>query len=153
MYTNQELREQYTVLSQKMNPNLMLTLTTNNKSWDEAKMKALIGKFFRGLERKLLGKTWFKKPISERIDGVAFVEKPNLNVHAHCVVRLSPDRLLEALRKIKRIWRKLCPSGEVSFDPISYSNEAINYCMKESERFDYKFDDQIILLRDFHPQR
>lgn len=152
MYTNQQLREEFNIFAQQLNPNFMLTLTTN-KSWNAAAMKSLVGKFFRDLDRKLLGNAWLEKAIEERIDGVAFVEKPNLNVHAHCMVGLNFNRWYETLKRSREVWKKLCPSGRVHFEPISYARDAIDYGLKETESRYYKFDDQIILLWEFHPQR
>lgn len=151
MNQNQLLREQFNVFGQQMDPNLMLTLTTN-QSWDAAKMKRLVGKFFGRVDRKLLGAAWLERPIAERIDGVAFVEKPTVNVHAHCVVNIDKKRVLTALKMVRPIWQSLCPSGEVDFSVVTYSYAATDYCLKETERKNYKFDDQIIILREFHPQ-
>ena len=152
MNTNEQLREEFNIFAQQLNPNVMLTLTTH-KSWSAAKMKKLVGQFFGRLDRKLLGNAWLEKPIEERIDGVAFVEKPSLNVHAHCMVGLNINRWYETLRTSIKIWEKLCPSGKVHFEPINYARETIGYSLKETESDYYKFDDQIILLREFHPQR
>ena len=65
MYTNQQLREEFNIFAQQLNPNFMLTLTTN-KSWNAAAMKSLVGKFFRDLDRKLLGNAWLEKAIEEQ---------------------------------------------------------------------------------------
>ncbi|MEP1090733.1 MAG: hypothetical protein ABJH63_15295 [Rhizobiaceae bacterium] len=151
MITNRQLREQFNIFGQQLEPNTVLTLTTH-QSWNAEKMKNLVGKFFGRLDRKLLGSAWLERPVEERTDGVAFVEKPNVNVHAHCLVKLDIDRWHHTLRASMDIWKKLCPSGRVHFEPICYPREAIDYCLKETENDNYKFDDQIIILREFHPQ-
>ncbi|MEP1208425.1 MAG: hypothetical protein ABJM29_10555 [Rhizobiaceae bacterium] len=151
MYENEILRDQFTTFGVNFNPNVVLTLTTH-KSWNAAKMNKLVSQFFGRLDRKLLGNAWLEMPTKERIDGIAFVEKPNVKVHAHCCVRLNVNRWYETLRASIHIWKQLCPSGAVHFEPISYPRPAVDYCLKETERDDYKFEDQIILLGVFHPQ-
>lgn len=151
MDRNEQMREELIVFCQRYDPNLVLTLTTH-QPWDLVQMRKLVGSFFGRLDRKLLGNAWLERPMSERVDGIAAIEKPGVSVHAHCVVRLEMDRWYDALRASSDIWRKLCPSGHVHFEPISYVRDAVNYCTKESEDEDYEFGDQVVYLQEFHPQ-
>ena len=135
------LKSAYVELCQRYAPNYHITLATN-QAWNAERMKVLIKRFAQDLDTQALGRKWFKKPIEMRVDGVCFIEKPDTNVHAHCVLHVP-----YALPEIAAAWDRLCPSGSVKVQEI-YTENFGAYCAKEMElrRFD---DEQIALLSDF----
>ncbi len=136
-----KLKDAYVELCQRYAPNYYITLATN-QPLDAEWMKSLLKRFAQDLDTQALGRKWFKKPTPMRVDGVCFIEKPNANLHAHCVLHVPYD-----LPDVAAAWTRLCPSGSVNVQEI-YTDNFGAYCAKEMElrRFD---SDQIALLSDF----
>lgn len=147
----QDLREAYESLVMQMEPSVMITLATN-QAWTIEKMTGLVGEFFGRLDRKGLGHTFSSAPYSARANGIAFIEKPDLNAHAHALVTIPYGNGWGTELIVKMIWEKLCPSGSVDVTPITSIAGAAHYCTKEVIKPNFNVD-QVVPLRGFMPQK
>lgn len=139
--TNRRLKDAYVELCQRYGPNYYITLATN-QPWSSDRMTVMLNKFAQSMDQSGLGRKWFKKPIFQRADGICFIEKPNTNLHAHCVLRIPylPPNISEA-------WERICPSGSADIQEITTEGFGA-YCAKEMELRRFR-PDQIVLLSDF----
>ena len=101
-------------------------------------LKALHGR----LDRLALGKLWWKKPLSEKVDSVSFIENPNTNFHYHMLWRAPrfEDKLIEAL---PGIWEKLVPSGNVKNMAIEPDDRIYWYNTKQLADDSYIFSPEL----------
>ena len=140
-----ELRRAYKVFCEQLEPRVMITLATN-QAWNIAKMTDLIEEFFGRLDRKGLGHTYNKAPPSARADGIFFIEKPDLNVHAHGLVTMPYGNDWGTQMIASLLWEKLCPGGSVDVQHIHSIEGAVHYCTKEMVSPHYQTE-QVVLLR------
>lgn len=148
---NRELRDAYIALCKQVQPGVMITLATN-QAWDTAKMTDLIEEFFGRLDRKGLGHGHSEAPPSARADGIFFIEKPELNVHAHGLVTLPYGNDWGMPLITRMLWEKLCPSGSVDMQVIGSIEGAAHYCTKEMVSPYYQTE-QVVFLRGLMSQK
>ena len=144
-----DLREALINFASRNYRDYFLTLVVNHAMSQEA-MSSLLGKFFGRLDRALLGRNHYTLPMSQRTDGVIFVEHASSNIHAHCLlefpIRKAPGKLYAECEKV---WSTLCPSGNAKLEIQYGGGHAADYTTKETTRFNYDADDQIMLVGQF----
>jgi hypothetical protein len=90
--------------------------------------------FHAEIERKLLGKYFYRKPAKDRIKSICFPEHINSNVHYHCIFSI-PKRYHAKFTKIAiKIWLNICKSGHLEILPLITDDQRIgkiDYCHKE----------------------
>lgn len=119
-------------------------------------MRNLVGAFFGRMDRYYLGENWLNLPVTDRTDGIGFIEHTDSNIHAHVLARFSNlekrgnvwGRNLMAIH----YWRNLCESGSVVIKPIYDLNGLAHYCSKELKYAFHNDVEQIIFLREFFPK-
>jgi hypothetical protein len=83
IYTDMDqLRAGHAQLALAMNPELFLTLATN-QSMSLERMQKLTRRFLLLMDRQLLGGQYFKFASDRRMDGLFYVEHENSNIHVH----------------------------------------------------------------------
>ncbi|MCM5553348.1 hypothetical protein [Pleomorphomonas sp. NRK KF1] len=112
----------------------------------------LVSEFHKRLDRRLLGRSFYKKPWQDRTQGIMFLEQITTHIHGHAMVRFAvrkPDAELEDI--CRDIWRSVCPGGEVKVQRQGVTSPA-RYATKEFE--DWKHDDlkQVVMFKDFVSQ-
>jgi hypothetical protein len=144
-----ELRDAYITLASRNYRDYFLTLVVNHTMSQDA-MRSLLSRFFGRVDRALLGRGFHTMPLSQRTDGVIFVEHAASNIHAHCLLEFprghAPSKLAGQCRKI---WATLCPSGNAKLEIQYGGGHAADYATKETTRFNYDAADQIMLVGQF----
>lgn len=144
-----DLREAYIRLAGTNYRDYFLTLVVNHTMSREA-LRSLLSRFFGRVDRALLGRDFHTMPMSQRTDGVIFVEHAASNIHAHCLLSFpkgkAPGKLFGECEKI---WSTLCPSGNAKLEIQSGGGHAADYATKEITRFNYDAADQIMLVGQF----
>ena len=95
------------------------------------------------LDRLALGKLWWRKPITERLDSISFIENPVSNLHYHMLWR-APRLEEELVEALPGIWRKLVPSGNAKNRAIVPDDHIFWYDTKQLA------DDCFIFSSDLH---
>jgi len=95
------------------------------------------------MDRLALGKLWWRKPITERLDSLSFIENPVSNLHYHMLWRAPhlEEKLVEAL---PGIWKNLVPSGNAKNRAIVPDDHIFWYDTKQLA------DGSFIFSSDFH---
>lgn len=141
-----ELRAAYVGLCRSIDVQYFVTLATNQDGTIPG-IRKRAKDFCARMDRKLLGPSWSKKPAEERTDGVFFVEHVRSNIHLHGLLRF-PSGTREGLPMTSAlVWKKLCPSGTIDFQPINDLPHGVAYCMKELLLPGHT-DEQFFLLRE-----
>ena len=90
--------------------------------------------FHASLERKLLGKYFYRKPAKDRIKSICFPEHIDSNVHYHGIFSI-PKRYHDKFTNLAIMsWLKICKSGHLEILPLITDDQRIgkiNYCHKE----------------------
>ena len=76
------LRLAHQHLAQQVKPELFLTLATN-QSMSLERMKRKAREFLARMDEYMLGRNWSKKPMTQRMDGLLYVEHEHSNIHVH----------------------------------------------------------------------
>jgi hypothetical protein len=142
-----EMRRAWIDLCARQEPDMMLTLATN-QPWDIPRMHSLVRSFAARMDAWGLGSTWFKQAPSNRFNGVFFIEHVGTNIHAHGLVHFPYGNPIGVRLASEGHWAKLCPSGSVDVAPIDWIYGCATYCTKEMQSWSYN-DDQIVLLAKF----
>jgi hypothetical protein len=82
------------------------------------------------VERKTLGRAYYKHPGGERLFVLGFVERDDLNPHWHCVARVPQSMNLSLFGDGPEIWKKLAPRGQIEIERIENQRSVRNYCSK-----------------------
>lgn len=134
----------------EIRPNTFVTLVTNHTRTTD-KMKELVGKYFKHMDRWYLGHTWLQQPIQMRTDGIGFIEHVNSNIHTHLMVRFAKGNFWGRRIMSELCWNKICEGGSVDLKPITNVEKLASYCTKEMTDYSHSPDNQIIFLRDYFP--
>jgi hypothetical protein len=131
-------------------PTHFVTLTTNGPWFPPEKQLVLLRSDLRQwlakLDRQLLGRNWWKKPVEARVDGLFVVEGLCAHPHLHGTLRLPEGRTEADLQSIgESAWESVCPSGEFRAEPI-YSGGVGGYIAKAQTPAS-----ELIFAREFHP--
>jgi hypothetical protein len=93
-----------------------------------------IGALLARVDRKLLG-TRFHKKRDRRTTGVFFFEHADRNLHAHGLIRVQPNRLLDFHRLFPNerggLWNDLVPAGSYRLEIIDDVRTTVGYVLKE----------------------
>lgn len=144
-----ELRDAYISLAGRNYRDYFLTLVVNHAMSQDA-MRSLLSRFFGRVDRALLGRDYYTLPMSQRTDGVIFVEHATSNIHAHCVLKFPKGKAPGALASTcEKFWSTLCPSGNAKLEIQYGGGDAADYATKEITRFNYDAADQIMLVGQF----
>ena len=83
------------------------------------------------MDRKLLGRKWYKKPTTDRLFFIAFPEHINSNFHYHLLLKF-PKCPIEIMAKhmIDCMWKDIVPKGSTNTQLIQ-NDGCIQYCLKE----------------------
>lgn len=146
LYSKAELETAYIELIKDFQPDYFLTLVTN-QAQSAAFMKDKTKTFLAYANRKLVGRRWDKKPANELINGLCMIEKVNVNVHVHALVKL-PSKLIAARLCFPAVWNRICPSGSVKLQEIYDLDPLAHYVLKESVQTGF-FDEQVFLTSQF----
>ena len=106
-------------------------------AWDYLK------RFHGRLDRIALGRDWYKKPSSERVQSFTQVENIKNNLHLHMLWR-SPHFEGKLVQALPFIWNKIMPSGNVVNRPIQPDDHVYWYNTKQLA------DDSFRLSSEFH---
>jgi len=96
--------------------------------------KEEINFFHAGIERKILGKYFYRKPARERIKSICFIEHIDSNLHYHGLVHIPKHYHSKFNNQAIKTWLKICPSGWLEITPIPTEPEIFiksNYAHKE----------------------
>lgn len=146
-----ELRAAYIELvSKNIAADTFVTLVTNG-TWELPKMQRAIKAFVGCVDHSLLGRTWCRKPLDCRAEGMFFIEHVKSNTHAHGLLRL-PQRHLDDQRDLKTLfeqhWHKFAPGGSLDFQVLYDAVGCADYCTKEM-KFGHFTGEQMVCTWDF----
>lgn len=144
---NQNLKDAYKQLIRSQRPEFFIHLATN-QYWEPGYVKGLVRKYLARIDSAFLGSKWSKRPAAERMDGVFGIEHLGSNIHVHGVVTAPYCNVLALQLQSEKVWDRLCPSGTVEVDPVTYVAGAADYALKEAYK-DRFFEDQIFFAREF----
>lgn len=68
-----QLRLEHQRFAKTLEPELFLTLATNQTMGIET-LEKKTGAFLARMDRKMLGRNWAKKPMTQRMDGLLYIE-------------------------------------------------------------------------------
>lgn len=152
----ERLRQAYANLASRY-PDYFMTIITNRgtSAGDQLSFMPLdtfkdrVADFLKRVDSKLLGSRAYKKPMSDRTDGLMFVEHVGRNIHGHAAVAFGGSaRTKEQLQAVcSEAWAAICPGGEIHLVE-QYDGGPGLYPSKEMVRGDYDFD-QIVLFSTF----
>ena len=130
---NDEIKKGLTDLALSLVPTHAVDFAFNrDRSTDGSKHDLKL--FHAGIERKLLGKYFYRKPAKDRIKSICFVEHIDSNLHYHGLFSV-PNRFHDTFtNKAIKTWVKICPSGHLVITPLPTEPEVYiksNYAHKE----------------------
>lgn len=149
IYMDKErLRAAYMQFAQQLEPELFLTLATNQQMSIE-RMQNLTRRFLRSMDQSAYGKRSFMHVDAEqRMDGLFYVEHEGTNIHVQALINRPYCNQYGLQMHANRIWAQLCPSGSVELKSIYDVGGLSKYCTKEfyKDRF---FERQFFTAREF----
>lgn len=144
----ERIREGYIQLAQMHYRDYHLTLTAERSMSPQAFADRLKG-FFRRVDTKLLGRNAHLKPMSERSDGIVFLEHVASNIHGHAVLNFGGNRSPALLRTLcEQAWAAVCPGGSALLEIQDSGAGAAVYSTKEMKRHLFDYDGQIVMIAD-----
>ena len=115
LHRNKEIRTAIRKMLKTYKADYMITINFNRATNFDA-AKKILKELQARINRKLFGKWWLRKPVSERTEFVAFVEHPNSNFHYHVLFRLaemSKSKLLIFRLTLEPYLKSVIASGTV----------------------------------------
>lgn len=123
-----------------------VTLAFNRMETIDSARKNL-NKFHAKLDRKILGKNYYKKPKDQRTFFVAFIEHMNSNFHYHLLLK-TPNQYISRLEfHLDSSWQKVVNSGSSNVQAIYDHRGCTSYCLKEQSNL--KHFNNFILSHEF----
>jgi len=116
-----------------LRPNIFLTLVFNrvvSPTFARNRLKH----FYSNVERRCLGKDYYKQAPAERLIAVAFPEHLTSNFHYHVIGHLPRQQLVTVPIYAKSTWARLCPAGSLVIDNLGDDIDcakATSYSCKE----------------------
>lgn len=130
-YEKELLRAAHKKLALDFEPQLFLNLITNQQLSID-RLKLLIRRYLRDMDKQLLGKHKFLKVTPEkRIDGLFYIEHEHSNIHSHALINRPYCNRYGLQMHSERIWRNHCPSGSVIIKDVTDIEHLSEYCTKE----------------------
>ena len=102
-----------------MNIKLFGTLIFNKDRNTVRSARLKLSELHNRVDRKLLGISYYKKPIECRTLFIAFFEHIYTNLHSHLLIVPPKKKLAEYVKISPVVWEKLCPSGEFELQIIN----------------------------------
>jgi hypothetical protein len=151
-YHNDQLREAFVDWLPELDPDLSLVLNFNRPiSILGARNK--FKNWLARVDRLFLGHEWHKNPSRERTSGVAIIENPRKNLHAHVLLKFPPRAAAlsrsERLDRLYDPWKKLEPQAQFYSEPIWDVHGAAKYNCKQLIRRGH-LENCLILFNEFH---
>ncbi|SDH23641.1 hypothetical protein [Pelagibacterium luteolum] len=148
-----KLRDAYFELCMQMGTTHMVTLATH-QHWSINKMKALIRHFAGCMDNSGLGGIWSQKPMSQRMNGVFFIEGSELGaaIHTHGLVHIPYGTESFKAQAGKLLWDETCKSGTFKLRELYRPKGAFDYSSKLMKWRNYDHD-RIVLLADFMSEK
>ncbi|WP_299150233.1 hypothetical protein [uncultured Tateyamaria sp.] len=125
------LRRAHQLMAVQMDTQLFLTLATN-RSMSLAFMKHKTHAFLARMAEHMLGRNWSKKPMTQRMDGLLYVEHEHSNIHVHGLMTKPYCNLVGLQLKADETWADLCESGSVVIKDIGDVEKRSEYVTKEA---------------------
>ncbi len=151
IYTKRDsLRQAHRRMAEQMQPQLFLTLATNQNMSLEHVQK-LTRRFVRNMDRQMLGSKFYKFASHRCLDGLCYVEHEASNIHVHGLMTKPYGNRCGLQLHSMRIWQDLCASGSVVIKDIGDIAKRSDYCTKEAWRPDF-FERQFFTAQE-HRQR
>lgn len=146
------LRQSLVAWMTQMGCSHAVTLNTN-RALTITKLTRMFGEFCLELDRACLGRrNVHLVPAGDRLQGIAFIEHPESNIHLHAALRFAcwwPDDRMDELRVvIYRLWSKvLGESGSIDLKPLR--DDGWSYYISKAWNFTR---DDYLLPSDYHPR-
>ncbi|MFN3677707.1 MAG: hypothetical protein ACK4TC_17230 [Sphingomonas pseudosanguinis] len=86
--------------------------------------------FHQRIDRVLLGPKWHQQA-GQRSQYVAFIEKPEDNLHIHAVFHLPTGGDKGFVTEAPKVWGKLAPAGNLDIQAVTYAEGVADYITKE----------------------
>jgi len=174
----QRLRDAYTELALRMQPNAFVTLAMNSaakavpRKTDQKSgppkaltwryqgepriselsktldITRLIGEYLAMMDRALLGRKWSQLSPDQRTDGLFIIEHTKTNIHAHGLLRFPTAKSHDLEVLSLMKWNRLTEAGDTNFQSIYDVEGIVGYCMKEMSGVQFT-PDQVVLARQF----
>jgi hypothetical protein len=149
---NKRLRQEISNWLPTIEADLFITLNFNRPKSLQGARNQLKGWLAR-VDRSFLGHNWNKKPSPERTSGVAIIENPRKNLHAHVLLKFPPKAAAlsrsERLNPLYDAWKKLEPQAQFWSEPIWDQRELAKYNCKQLIRRGH-LEKCLILFNEFH---
>lgn len=129
-----ELQESLIELARGLRPNIFITLVFNREIAPLGARKTL-KHFYSNIERRCLGKHFYRAPPEERLIAVAFPEHLSSNFHYHVVAHLPRRQLATFQVYAKCTWKALCEGGSIVLATVQAEKDRssiTSYCCKEA---------------------
>ncbi len=110
---------------------LFLTLATN-QSMSLERMQRKTREFLARMDKAMRGRNWAKKPMSQRMDGLLYVEHEHSNIHVHGLMTKPYCNFAGLQLKAEEIWSELCEGGSVVIKPVGDVRKRSEYVTKEA---------------------
>jgi|GEM_PF-6645888 len=148
---NDEIKQGLTDLTYSLNPTHSIDFIYNYETAEDRKREGRFLKFYNkekalqrrkgqinlfhaDMERKLLGKYFYRKPAKDRIKSICFPEHIDSNVPYHGIYSI-PNKYHAKFTNLAIIsWLKICRSGHLEILPLTTTEQRIgkiNYCHKK----------------------
>ena len=151
-YRNTQLRDACISWLSKLDSDLSIVLNFNRPISLAGARNQLKGWLAR-VDRSFLGHEWHRKPSPERTSGVAIIENPRKNLHAHLLLKFPPKAAaLSRSQRLDRLydpWKQLEPQAQFYSEPIWDLHGLANYDCKQLIRKGH-LENCLILFNECH---
>lgn len=128
-YQLQQLRKQLRGWVLGFEPNYFLTFNFGYTASDLSAEKA-IKNFFNRIQRKGLGRSWYKLPATLRPVAFGFLEHESTNAHYHVLARVCPKIETVIKAEGEAIWKGLVTRGQFHWERVHELHGALSYATK-----------------------
>lgn len=93
----------------------------------------ILRNFHAALDGRVLGKSFYKKPIAKRLFSISFPEHIHSNIHYHTYCRVEPSLMRVFPKYCEQAWKDVCPKGKISIAlrTDDHLDKSANYIKKE----------------------
>jgi hypothetical protein len=113
-----------------LEPNLYITHNFGFRVTRETGEKSLT-RFYNRLQRRVHGRTWYKRERNEPMVALGFWEHLDSNPHCHVLVSASHFEISWLLKEGNAFWLALQPRGQFEISEIKSLPRVISYITKE----------------------
>ena len=128
------VRAAFRQLAADINPNFFLTFDFGYLIKPQAAFPRLKG-FCAAIERRSLGRSWYKYQPPDRLVLLAFPERLDLNPHWHAVAHIPEPMVRSLWGYASEIWLKYSPRAQrqLDFSRIDDVEKVISYVTKRTQ--------------------